>query len=125
MVTLGDNIRKARKKMGLTQEEVASVIGVTSQAVSRWESGSGMPDISLLVPLAQTLSVSIDSIFGYEQQERSETTYIELSRKFEDIEKKASSPLEDVERDLSKDSVITVPTGVRKLDEALGGGLDG
>lgn len=36
----------------------------------------------------------------------------------------ASSPLEDVERDLSKDSVITVPTGVRKLDEALGGGLD-
>ena len=36
----------------------------------------------------------------------------------------ASSPLEDVDRDLSKDSVITVPTGVRKLDEALGGGLD-
>lgn len=36
----------------------------------------------------------------------------------------ASSPLEDVERDLSKDSVITVPTGVKKLDEALGGGLD-
>ena len=36
----------------------------------------------------------------------------------------ASSPLEDVERDLSKDSVITVPTGVKKLDETLGGGLD-
>lgn len=36
----------------------------------------------------------------------------------------ASSPLEDIERDLSKDSVITVPTGVKKLDEVLGGGLD-
>ncbi len=96
MVTLGDNIRKARKKMGLTQEEVASVIGVTSQAVSRWESGSGMPDISLLVPLAQTLSVSIDSLFGYEQQERSETTYIELSREFEKIEEDAATPLEAI-----------------------------
>lgn len=96
MVTLGDNIRKARKKMGLTQEEVASVIGVTSQAVSRWESGSGMPDISLLVPLAQTLSVSIDSLFGYEQQDRSETSYIELSREFENIEKNASAPLDAI-----------------------------
>ena len=96
MVTLGDNIRKARKKMGLTQEEVASVIGVTSQAVSRWESGSGMPDISLLVPLAQTLSVSIDSLFGYEQQERSETTYIELSREFEKIEERSDTPIEAI-----------------------------
>lgn len=96
MFTLGDNIRRARKKMGLTQEEVASVIGVTSQAVSRWESGSGMPDITLLVPLAQTLSISLDSLFGYEPQERSETTYIELEREFEDIEQRAASPLEAV-----------------------------
>lgn len=111
MVTLGDNIRKARKKMGLTQEEVASVIGVTSQAVSRWESGSGMPDITLLVPLAQTLSVSIDSLFGYEQQDRNETTYIELSREFEKIEEKAASHLDAIltKLDMLEEKVDLMP----------------
>ena len=39
MIALGNNIKKARKEMGLTQEELAFQIGVTSQAVSRWESG--------------------------------------------------------------------------------------
>lgn len=40
MVNIGDNIRTARKRKGFTQEELANQIGVTSQAVSRWESGS-------------------------------------------------------------------------------------
>ena len=94
MVTLGDNIRKARKKMGLTQEELASVIGVTSQAVSRWESGAGMPDISMLIPLAKSLQTSIDKLLGYEQENTNEAAYIELKKTFEKIEKESSSPVE-------------------------------
>lgn len=42
MMNIGDNIRTARKRKGFTQEELAKQIGVTSQAVSRWESGAGM-----------------------------------------------------------------------------------
>ena len=64
MISLGNNIKYARKKLGLTQEELAAQIGVTPQAISKWEKGAGMPDISMIVPLAQTLSVSTDTLFG-------------------------------------------------------------
>ena len=64
MESLGNNIRRIRKQLGLTQEELALHVGVTPQAVSRWENGTGMPDISLVVPLAKTLRVSTDALFG-------------------------------------------------------------
>lgn len=63
-ISIGANIKAARKKIGMTQEELAFQLGVTAQAVSRWESEAGMPDISMVVPLATTLSVSTDTLFG-------------------------------------------------------------
>lgn len=62
--SIGNNIKIARKKIGMTQEELAYQLGVTAQAVSRWESEVGMPDISMIIPLAQTLSISTDTLFG-------------------------------------------------------------
>jgi transcriptional regulator with XRE-family HTH domain len=61
---IGKNIRKYRKLRGFTQEELACELGVTSQAVSRWEAGSGMPDISFIVSLAQNLGVTTNILFG-------------------------------------------------------------
>lgn len=63
-ISIGSNIKAARKKIGMTQEELASQLGVTAQAVSRWESEAGLPDISMVVPLATILSVSTDTLFG-------------------------------------------------------------
>ena len=63
--TLGDNIARFRKAAGLTQEELGTTVGVSAQAVSRWECG-GAPDISLLPAVADALGVSIDSLFGRE-----------------------------------------------------------
>ena len=63
---ISENIRKYRKLKGFTQEELAQELGVTSQAVSRWEAGAGMPDISLIVPIAQNLGVTTDALFGME-----------------------------------------------------------
>jgi len=63
-LSIGSNIRTARKRLGITQEELASSLGVTAQAVSRWESETGLPDISMVVPLAKTLSISTDFLFG-------------------------------------------------------------
>ena len=63
---ISKNIKKYRKLKGFTQEELANQIGVTSQAVSRWEAGAGMPDISLIVPIAQNLGVTTDTLFGIE-----------------------------------------------------------
>lgn len=72
---LGNNIRKFRKNKGFTQEELADLLNITPQAVSRWESTAGMPDVSMLIPLAQTLGVSTDALLGYDMiREDSEVT---------------------------------------------------
>jgi transcriptional regulator with XRE-family HTH domain len=63
-MSLGNNIKVFRKKMGLTQEELAGLLCVTSQAVSRWESETGLPDTAQIVPIAKALNVSTDSLFG-------------------------------------------------------------
>ena len=55
----GDVIRALREKKGLTQEELAQRIFVSGKAVSKWETGKGYPDISLLEPLAAALGISV------------------------------------------------------------------
>ena len=55
----GTMIRKIREQKHLTQEELASRLYVSSKAVSKWETGQGFPDISLLEPLAEALGVSV------------------------------------------------------------------
>lgn len=61
---LGNNIRVLRQREGLTQEQVASRLGVSYQAVSKWETGANTPDISLLPALAALFDVSIDTLFS-------------------------------------------------------------
>ena len=63
-VSIGQTIRRLRKERNLTQEELAQQLNITSQAVSRWESEAGLPDISQIVPLANVFGVSTDVLFG-------------------------------------------------------------
>ena len=63
---LGNNIRQLRRRNKKTQEELAEALGVTSQAVSRWESGGSYPDMNLIPSIANFFGVSIDELFGYE-----------------------------------------------------------
>ena len=62
--SIGKTIRELRHARALTQEELAERLGVTAQAVSKWENESGFPDISQLVPLAQIFGVSTDVLLG-------------------------------------------------------------
>lgn len=62
--TMGQIIRRLRKGCHLTQEELAERLGVTFQAISKWENDTGMPDISQVVPLASIFGVSTDVLFG-------------------------------------------------------------
>ena len=55
----GTTIRQLREKRSLTQAELAEQIGVSSKTISKWETGKGLPDISLLQPLAQALGISL------------------------------------------------------------------
>jgi len=63
---LGNNIRQLRRRDKRTQEQLAEALGVTSQAVSRWESGGSYPDMNLIPSIAHYFGVSIDELFGYE-----------------------------------------------------------
>lgn len=62
---LGTKIRQLRRRDGRTQEALADALGVTSQAVSRWESGGSYPDMNLIPPIANYFGVTIDELFGY------------------------------------------------------------
>lgn len=62
--TLGENIRRFRKMMNLTQEELAEKIGVTYQAVSKWENAQSAPDVSFLPLLADLFGCNIDDLFS-------------------------------------------------------------
>ena len=64
-MSLSDNIRRLRTERGMTQEELAGALGVSSQAVSKWECSETYPDGALLVPLAEKLETSLDDLFGY------------------------------------------------------------
>ena len=55
----GNTIKQLREKRKLTQAELAEKIGVSSKTVSKWETGKGLPDISLLQPLGETLGISV------------------------------------------------------------------
>jgi len=62
---LAGNIMRYRKGLGLTQEALADRLGVTFQAVSKWETGQNLPDTAMLPRLAQALSIGVDKLLGY------------------------------------------------------------
>jgi len=64
-MSIGQNIKKYRKEKGYTQRELADLIGVSVQSVSKWETDTGAPDISQVVPLASALDISTDALFSY------------------------------------------------------------
>lgn len=76
MSVLGNNIYNLRKRRGWTQAELADKLGVTNQAVSKWETGDSFPDSALLVPLSELFGVSIDALMkgntGVEEPEHEE-----------------------------------------------------
>ena len=62
----GNTVKQLREAKNLTQAELAQRIGVSSKAISKWETGKGLPDISLLQPLAQALGVSVIELMNGE-----------------------------------------------------------
>ena len=62
----GKTVKALREKLHLTQSELADQIGVSSKTVSKWETAKGLPDISLLQPLAQALGVSVMELMNGE-----------------------------------------------------------
>lgn len=66
--TMGKRIAAFRKRRGLTQDQLAEQLGISAQAVSKWETDLSCPDIGLLPQLAEILEVSLDDLFGVEKK---------------------------------------------------------
>lgn len=84
---IGKQITALRKEKGCTQEELASFVGVSAQAVSKWENG-GVPDVQLLPKIASFFEISIDTLFG-----RTVTDFSSLEQAI--IQKLSSVPREE------------------------------
>ena len=65
--TFGERLSKLRKERELTQNDIAEKVGVTSQAVSKWENNLATPDIDILVKLSDIFGVSLDELLGKEK----------------------------------------------------------
>ena len=78
-LNLGQKIRELRHRDGRTQETLADALGVTSQAVSRWEANGGYPDMEIIPSIANYFHISIDELFGYNN---------ERSKKIDELSKK-------------------------------------
>lgn len=72
MVTFGQKLKDFRKKADLSQFELASKLGVSVQAVSRWECDNGMPDIIKIVPLSKILGVSLEALLDDDFEEEND-----------------------------------------------------
>lgn len=81
--TIGEIIKELRKQRKITQEELAELVGVTPQAISKWERDVGYPDITQIVPLSKVFGVSTDEILGVNSgdDEKQVEEYIFLSYK--------------------------------------------
>ena len=62
MIKTGDFLRSLRKAKGLTQEDVAARLMLSPKTISRWESGLGLPDISIITDVATLYDVTVDEI---------------------------------------------------------------
>ena len=87
-MAIGEVIKKHRKSIGLTQEEMANRLGVTAPAVNKWEKGNTLPDIALLAPIARLLNITIDELLSFRDELTNEEINRYLSQVQNDLEVK-------------------------------------
>ena len=86
VLSIGTNIKNLRAKHKITQDQLATFLGITSQAISRWENGTVYPDIEMLPSIAEFFGVSTDDLLGINKDEkgkRRDEIYLEIEKGYE------------------------------------------
>lgn len=89
-IKINEQIAFLRKQKGLTQEELANALGVTNQAVSKWESAQCCPDIQLLPDIAKLFDVSVDELLGYKGADGLGDICLKIKDYFTELPEKAA-----------------------------------
>lgn len=72
----GEKLKSIRKQAGMTQEKLAEKLGVSRQAVTKWETDAGIPDIANIRVISDLFHISIDELLGNEKEEKKQTEYL-------------------------------------------------
>lgn len=119
MQSLGAVVTELRGRRGWTQEELAQRLGVSAQAVSKWETGQSMPDVALLLPLAQALGCTVDELLTGSaaslRLQGAEPTTGELVPE----EQRARNVVVRVEHPASKPVTVRLPIGLLRFGVKL------
>ena len=115
--TFGQRLSRIRKEKGYTQEEIASRITISPQAVSKWENDISSPDILVLSSLADILDVSVDELLGRPESEHREETKEEKREEVKDDIKQEKEPSGIHISDNKGDSIHISDEGVHLRDK--------
>lgn len=94
LIKIGEFIKEKRTQLGLTQRDLAEMLSISDKTVSKWETGNGLPDASLMMPLCDVLGVSVNELLSGEElsadgyQERAEENMVNLIKEKEESKKK-------------------------------------
>lgn len=92
-IKIGQFIAACRREKNMTQRQLADMVGVSDKAVSKWETGRGLPEASFMVPLCEALGISVNELLTGERipqekyQERAEETMVALAERKTDMKK--------------------------------------
>lgn len=110
-MTIGQRIKELRKKQNLTQEKLADLLGVSFQAVSKWENDMNAPDLSLIAPLTRLLHVTADELLGLTEAQNDERLAF-LEEQYDDFWKRSDH---GADLELAKQAAAEYPQNARFL----------
>lgn len=110
-IKIGNFIAQCRKEKNMTQRQLADILGVSDKAVSKWETGKGLPDAGCMVPLCEALGISVNELLTGEKipeeeyQEKAEETMValaEMKSEVEEMKRKVISVNENVKKGVNE-----------------------
>lgn len=101
---IGNYLRELRKQKNMTQEELAEHFGVTGRSVSRWETGANLPDLSLLVEIADFYNIDLSDIINGGEADNAP----EKDNRINDIVEYADADKEQLKRRIIRNNIIAL-----------------
>lgn len=121
-IKIGRFIAEMRKEQSLTQRQLADRIGISDKTVSKWETGKGLPEVSLMMPLCDTLRINVNELLSGERltdseyQEKAEENIMDLVKEREESKKKIILSVIECALTLLSGTTLILLTGILEMD---------